>query len=486
MTLHDYLRVLRERWILVLLVVVAGISASGAVWFLRPPEYTSTLQMYVSAQTADSTQAAFQGAQLSQQRVTSYIELVNSQRVCEDVIRQLRLYTTPRELAKRITATTKLDSIVIDVEVTGQSPTDAAAVATAVSTTFPRLIDELERPSSPTGTPPVVVRVVQPVTVPDRPSSLDLPVLLALGLAAGLVLGIGTALVRNALDTSVNSPEKLRRVAGVPNLGTIAFDAHVPRRPLTVHEDPHSPRAEAFRQLRTNLQFVDVDNPPKVVVVTSSLPGEGKTTTIANLAIALAAARQRVLVIEADLRRPKLAEVLGLERSIGLTSVLTGRVAVDHAVQHWSGGTFDVLASGPLPPNPSELLASRHMAALLDDLRGRYDLVLLDTPPLLPVTDAAAVAPAADGVVVVCRFKQSRCAQLQSAVDGLDAVSATLLGTIFTMVPGSGPRAYAQYNAYYRSFSDPQPPAPNGRAAHRPDRLSRPAVVEPGQPGVRP
>jgi non-specific protein-tyrosine kinase len=485
MTLHDYLRILRERWVLVFLAIVAGLSAAGAVWFLRPPEYTSTLQMYVSAQTADSTQAAYQGAQLSQQRVTSYIELVNSTGVCEDVIRQLRLATTPRELAKRITATSKLDSVVIAVEVTGESPTDAAAVATAVGTTFPRLVEELERPSSPTGTPPVVVRVVQPVTVPDRPSSLDLPLLLALGLAAGLGLGVGAALVRNVLDTSVNSPDKLRRVAGVPNLGTIAFHPDVPRRPLTVHEDPHSPRGEAFRQLRTNLQFVDIDTPHKVVVVTSSLPGEGKTTTLANLAIALAAAGQRVLVIEADLRRPKLAEVLGLERSIGLTSVLTGRVRVDHAVQHWSGGAFDVLASGPLPPNPSELLASQHMADLLAELRERYTLVLLDTPPLLPVTDAAAVAPSADGVILVCRFKKTRCAHLRSAVDALDAVSTTLLGTIFTMVPGSGPRAYAQYNAYYRSVSDTALPTRTSHAATGPGRFPRPSTVEPGQPGMR-
>ena len=188
---------------------------------------------------------------------------------------------------------------------------------------------------------------------------------------------------------------------------------------------PQSPRSEAFRQLRTNLQFLDVDTPHKVIAITSSLPSEGKTTTLANLAIALASSGFRVITVEADLRRPKLADLLGVERSVGLTSVLAGRVRPEQAVQHWSGGGFDVLARGPLPPNPSELLASQHMAVQLGELRERYDLVLLDTPPLLPVTDAAAVAPATDGAILVCRFKNANRDQVSAAVActrcGIDA-----------------------------------------------------------------
>ena len=186
-----------------------------------------------------------------------------------------------------------------------------------------------------------------------------------LGLLAGLAVGVGGALARNALDVSVKSPEQLKEAAGAPNLGTIAYDAQVPKRPLIVREDPQSPRSEAFRQLRTNLQFVDVDNPRKVIVVTSSMPGEGKTTTIVNLAIALASAGARVLLIEADLRRPKVADLLGMERTVGLTNVLSGRIAAEQVIQPWGDGALDVMASGPLPPNPSELLASRHMTMLI-------------------------------------------------------------------------------------------------------------------------
>ena len=224
----------------------------------------------------------------------------------------------------------------------------------------------------------------------------------------------------------------------------------------TVHEDPQAPRAEAFRQLRTNLQFIDVDRPHRVLVITSAMPSEGKTTTLANLAIALATAGHRVLVVDADLRRPKLTDLLGLDRSVGLTNVLSGRVAPGQVIQHWAEGV-DVLASGPLPPNPSELLGSTQMASTLQHLGAQYDIVLVDTPPLLPVADAAAVAPATDGVLLVCRFKTTR-EQLGGAVHALQAVSAALLGTVFSMVPARGPRAYANYNSYYRTEGPAESP----------------------------
>ncbi len=488
MTIQDYLRVLREQWVVVVSAVVLAVIAAGAVTFLRPPEYTAKLTMYVSAQAGDTADGAYQGSLLSQQRVTSYVELVSSTRVSGEVIRRLDLPQTPEELARQITALSAKDSVLIDVAVTDSSPERAAQVANAVGDVFTSLVDELERPTTADGVPPVAVRVVQPAAEPTGPSSTGLPVILALGLLAGLAVGVGAALARNALDTSVRSRERLREVAPAPILGTIAYDPQVPKRPLTLHEDPQSPRSEAFRQLRTNLQFVDIDHRRKVIVVTSSMPGEGKTTTLCNLAIAMAAAGSRILVIEADLRRPKVADLLGVERSVGLTNVLAGQVRVEQAIQPWAGGRFDVLASGPLPPNPSELLASKHTEDLLEEMREQYDTVLIDLPPLLPVTDAAAVAPATDGAILICRFKETSQTQVKAAVQALEAVSTPLLGTVFTMVPASGPRAYAKYNAYYRTA---QPLVPGGQNGFRyrttaPQQPEHGASRQPSRSGEQP
>lgn len=451
MTVQEYLRVLRERWLVIVIAVVVGVAGAAAVYLVRPAEYTAQVSLYVSAQVGDNPQQAYQGAQLSEQRVKSYNELVTGDRVMGETVQRAGLAESPGQLATRVTATSALDSVIINIAVTDESPQQAARVANTVGTVVTEVVDELERPAAPNAVPPVAVRAVQPAPVPTDPSSTGLPVALGLGLLAGLAVGVGVAFMRNALDTSVKSVESLNQAADAPNLGTVAYDAEVPDKPLTVQVDPQSPRAEAFRQLRTNLQFVDVDRPRKVVLVTSSVPSEGKTTTVANLAIALAAAGSRVLVIEADLRRPKLSTLLGLDHTAGLTRVLSGRLRLDQAIQPWSGGSFDVLSSGPTPPNPSELLASNQMRTVLDAAREKYDIVLVDTPPLLPVTDAAAIGPATDGAVLVCRFRQTTLPQVEAAAQALGAVSVEVLGTVLTMVPGRGPMAYAKYDSYYSS-----------------------------------
>lgn len=449
MTFYDYLRVLREQWLTMMILVLLGIGGAIAVFVLRPVEYTAKLTMYVSTQGADTTQAAFQGAQLSQDRVASYTELLTGPRVTTDVIRKLNLSQTSDELARNMTATSKLDSVLLDVTVSDTSAQRATDIVNAVGEVFPELVGELERSTTPGAQPAVAVRVVQPALVPIRPSSTGLLTTLAGGLVIGLACGAAGAMARNSLDVRVKSSDQLRDITGTPNLGSIVFDPNAPKRPLIVREDPQSPRSEAFRQLRTNMQFIDVDRPRKVIVVTSAVPAEGKTTTVANLALAMSSAGNRVLVIEADLRLPKLSTVLGIDRTIGLTTVLAGRIQPENAVQSWGGGSFDILASGPIPPNPSEILASKYMRMLLEHLRERYETILIDSPPLLPVSDSAAIAPATDGAILLCRYKRTTRAQVQGAVRALQAVSVPILGTVLTMAPQARSRAYGQYRSYY-------------------------------------
>lgn len=449
MTLQTAIQITKERWKIIGLITLAGIAAGLAFWYLTPKQYTSSITLYVSAQGAENNQTAFQGAQLSQQRVTSYVQLVQSRRVASTVINELGLDTTPEELQTKIAASSALDSVLITVSVRQPSAQDAATIANTVGRVFADLVDELEQPAIPGNPPSVAVRIVEPAPVPVRPSSTGLSVLLVAGFFVGLTAGIALAIIRNLLDNTLKSLDQLRSITHGPVLGVIAYDPAVPRRPLTVHDDPQSPRAETFRQLRTNLAYIDVDRPPKVIALSSALPGEGKTTTVANLAIAFAASGQRVLAIEADLRRPSLSNTLGLEQRVGLTTVLAGRARVEQAIQNWPAGGIDLLASGPLPPNPSELLGSGHMAALLSELRPRYDIILLDTPPILPVTDTAAIARQTDGVILLCRFKSTTLQQLEQTVQSITAVSARLLGTIFSMVPKTGPRSYASYSGYY-------------------------------------
>lgn len=465
MTFPDYVRILREQWLVVLIAILVGLGGAVAAFVSIPKEYTAKITMYVSSQQGgDSPGAAYEGAQLSQQRVTSYVELVGNERLAEDVVSRLRLSDSPDELAGKIFAESAPGSVLINVTVADESAQRAADIANAAGEVLTTLVNELERPTQPGASQAVAVRVVKPAAVPSAPSSTGLPLLLVLGLLAGAVVGVGAALARNAFDVSVKTAAQLREVAGAPVLGTIAFDPKVPKRPLTIHEDSFSPRSEAFRRLRTNLQFIDVDSPPQVILITSPMPSDGKTTTLVNLAIALASAETRVLVIEADVRRPMVSDLLGLERAVGLTSVLTGRTNVGRVIQHWAG-TFDVLSSGPLPPNPTELLSSRRMYALIQGLRTRYDVILVDSSPLLPVADALAVALMTDGAIVLSRYKKTTVPQLTAAVDALRAASTPVLGTVLTMAPNKGAQGYEQYaplpddNADEHSTSPPPTPS---------------------------
>lgn len=437
MTIYDYRRVLRERWLILLVVVLLALAGSAAAFALRPPVFTAELQMYVTARTMGASQTPLQGAQLAQNKVKSFVELASSNRVATSVVRLRDLRTTPDELSSRITASSGVDSLVISVFVTDSSAEEAAATVNAVGDVLSKLVDELERAGSAPDVAPVSVQTVQQATAPTKPSSMSLPKMLVLGLLLGIVAGIITALTRNATDNSIKSTTQLNEASGAPNLGTIAHHSKMSKRPLIVHDDPQSATAEAFRRLRTNVQFVAFDNPHKALLVTSPLPGEGRTITLVNLAIALASAGRSVLIIEADLRNPRAAEILGVDGSIGLTSVLAGRLPVQQALKRWTGGAIDILPSGPLPPNPSELLASPQMRSLLEEVRRHYSVVLIDTPALLPTTDAAAIAPATDGAILLCRFQKTTRPQIETAAEALRAVGAPILGTVLNMANAS-------------------------------------------------
>ena len=446
MTLSDYLGVLVRRWIVVALGLLLGLGGGVALALLTPSQYTATATLYVSSQSGENLQQAYQGAQLSEQRVKSYTELVTGWRVLQEAGSRLTPPLAADDLADRVTAGSELDSVLIDVTVRDTSAARSAEIADAVGAAMTVVVNDLERPRDPRAVPPVELRVVNPAVVPTAPSSAGLATYLLLGGLVGLLAGYGLALVLHVLDRSVRSSARLAEVAGTADLGEIPHSPDLPRMPLEVHSYPNTALSEAVRQIRTNLRFVDVDNPHKVVVVTSAIAGEGKTTTAANLAVALSATGERVLVVEADLRRPTLSALFGLDNSVGLTNVLAGQLPLERAVQSWNGGAVDILPSGRNAPNPSELLSSAAMRALLDRCRSGYDVVLVDSPPLLPVSDTTGVAPAADATLLVARHRRSTDTQVREAVKRLALVSVTPVGAVLTMTPRTN-GSYGSYTA---------------------------------------
>ena len=461
MELRDYLRILRKRWILIAILALAGIAGAAVASILTTPLYSASTKMFVSVQSSGAVSDLNAGNSFVQNQVKSFAEVIRSDRVLQPVISELGIDDSVADLAGDVSASAPLDTVIITVTVTRPDPKQAADLANAITGEARRQIAEVTQPAS--GDPsPVTVSILQTATVPTEPISPNTRLNLVLGLLVGLALGLGIAVLIEVLDTRIRGERDLQLVTDAPILGGLTFDKDVAKRPLVVHAESNSQRAEAYRMLRTNLQFLNVQGASRSFVVTSSLEGEGKTTITANLAIAIAQSNARVLAIDADLRRPRLASILGIEGGVGLTDVLIGRVALDDAMQAWGSSNFLVLPAGTRPPNPSELLGSQSMADLLHYVEGKFDVVLVDAPPLLPVTDGALLAKQSRGALLVVAAGQTRRGDVDGALSSLEQVSAPLAGVVLNMLPLKGPDAYGygRYgytdSGYYETGAGPQ------------------------------
>lgn len=408
---------------------------------LSKPTYTAETQLFVAIQGSGSIQELQQGNTFGQSRVQSYVKTIDSPVVLQPALDSLGLAESAEDLAGRVKATSDINTVLISIAVNDNSPVQAAALAQAIASSLIKTVDNLEKPKSG-GISPVSMSVIKPAKAPVSPSSPNTKLNLLLGLAAGLVSGIGAAVIRSVLDNRIRGEIELRRVTEAPLLGAIAFESDAAKKPLLTQVAPQSPRAESFRRLRTNLQFANISGRAKSVLVTSSLPGEGKTTTATNLAIALAQAGQSVCLIDADLRRPMVGEYLGLERNVGLTTALVGSADVTDVLQQWGSDHLYVLTSGQIPPNPSELLGSEEMRLLIERLENTFDAVVVDAPPLLPVTDAAVLSQQVGGVVVVVGTQKLRQQDLEKSLSALDLVESNILGVVLNRLPSKSQDAY--------------------------------------------
>lgn len=464
MELVEYANVLRRRWtVIVGSALLAALAAFGWAW-TTPPSYTATAKVYVSLNTGESTSELLQGSTYVQNLIESYAALTDMPVVLDPVAQELGADMTARRLATAVSADSPLNTSIIEIKVVDGAPDRAAQIANAVAQQLSTTVVDLS-PGTPTGDQAIAVTVVSPAEVPGYPSAPRTRLLTAAGGAVGLALSVALVLLWAVLDTRIRSARDLEMVSeGTALLGAIpVVKRKIARVPAT--HDPLSTRAEAYRRVQTNLSFVDATTPARVLVVTSSIPAEGKSTTAINLASTFAESGSRVLLIDGDMRRPSVAPTLGLEGAAGLTTVLVGRATMPDLVQRYGPGPLDVLPLGPIPPNPHQLIASDATRDLLAAARSAYDVVVVDAPPLLPVSDAAVLSTMADGVVVVVGARRVRRQQLTQALRALAGVDAPVLGFILAFAPRSGPGgSYYGYRTTRRRWPSLVP----GKRRHEP------------------
>lgn len=459
MELSDYLRLIRVHWLPLVLAMMLGAVAAWGWSSLQPRVYTAEASALVGVTSTGDTGSSMVAEQLARQKVPSFVEIGSWRSVALYAIDELGLSDSPEALVNRVDVSNPTNTVILRVSANAGTPEEARDLAEAWIRGMIQVIDETEG-GSEADSGAVNVTPGDSARLPTLPSSPNTRQNIALGGLIGLVLGVVYAAVRTVLDRRIRSREGVEQATGLAVVGSLPVTPTLTKEgqsllPLVPGgETAKDVRllAESMRELRTNLQYTNVDNPPRSIVITSPLPSDGKSTTASNLAIILAQAGQRVLLVDADLRKPRVAKLFGLADDAGLTDILAGRATVDDVVHEVDDeGLLSVITAGRIPPNPSEVLGSQRMLDLVGSLTASY-LVLLDAPPLAPVTDAAILTTRADGALVVVGTGKTTFDALGQALASLTRVNAIPLGVVMNRVPtrGAGKASYGyEYRSYY-------------------------------------
>lgn len=518
-------------WLIVLVGILAGVGAF-VISINTTPIYQTSTTLLVSAPPASTNSTDVTGMLNTQTMTSTYSQMLLDTPVLQGVIDQLKLHTTADELKKSISVAVVINTQLLVITVDDPSPVQAANISNSIAQVFADRIRELQSEryaasrdglntqvtdmenqidattkqialtTDPAALEQLQARLTQyrtiysnlvtsyeqirlaeeqtstnvvvsePASVPYIPVSPKTTRNTVLAVVAGMLLGAGAVFAVDTFDDTIKNPEEIRRKFNLPILGMIPWHTTPDNKPIAQFE-PRSPTAEAFRALRTNITFAAVDRPLRRIMVTSPTPQEGKTTISSSLAVVLAQADKQIVLIDADLRRPKVHRKFGLHNRIGLTDMFVRPLdALSGIVKFVEIHGLAVITSGGLPPNPAELLTSQKMIDILDRLNQDFDIILIDTPPVLTVTDAAALAPAMDGVIVVAKPGSTKLSSLQQTLMQLRSVGARVLGVVLNDVNPKSRKYGYYYNRYYSKYSyQYQKPIDDQKKVKLPDKV---------------
>ncbi|NYE35799.1 capsular exopolysaccharide synthesis family protein [Nocardioides cavernae] len=461
MTFGDFVRLTRAYvWVLI------GCTILGALLMVakttrEPVLYSATSSGLVRVGQATTAGEEQGNSQLAEDKATLYAFLVSTTPVAEQVVEDLGLDVPPSAIAGRFSGSVDASVNALTVSATGTTPEEARDLANAVVGAVVVVAQQIETgEENPKEAPLTRIIPLEPAELPGAPFTPNYRSAAMKGAIGGLGLAYAVLVARRLIDRRIRSAKAVEEATGAAVLGIIPKEDALDRAHRGVQGDLGR-AAEAFRQLRTNLRFVDVDNEPRRIVVTSALAGEGKSTVSANIARLMAQAGTPVLLIDADLRRPQIAATFEVDGAVGLTQALAGDVNVREVIIESTMANLSLLPAGRIPPNPSELLGSLRMKQFIDDLSHDY-FVILDAPPLLPVTDAGLLSAFCDGALLVQAAGKTQIEQSQHCRRILDQVGSRLLGVVLNKAPikgaaaiayGGGYEGYGGYGAYKAEYA---------------------------------
>ena len=505
MELRSYLSILRRRlWVVVACVILAT-AIAAAITFLATPQYSASTTVRVLTIGSGSITEARPDINYTERLVNTYSRIITSGTVRAQIKDELGLEQMPvitvqaipgtelirivaeapdpedaRDIANSAaqvlveqnmefysggagqtlqqilseqlaTAETELDQARADyAEALSASPQDPAALSVASQAlevrerTYTTLLTQYEAARLEEAVRVNAISVIEEASAPNRPAKPRHVVNLALGVAVGLISGVALAFLLENLDTTLYTTEQIENATQMMTIGQVP----AAKEDLSIARlgSGHYPQLESFRRLRTNILATGVSG-SQVVLLTSAKRGEGKSTVSGNLAVTVAQSGREVVVVDCDLRLPTVHKMFDLPNKRGLTNILAGEVSVDEAIQYSAFPRVQVITSGPLPPNPTELLGSQRMMDLIEQLKTTFDFIILDTPALLSVADAAVLAPSVDNVILVVAQAQTRRGDVQAVRQQLSNVRVKSLEVVVNRAEPNGSYAYYESEA---------------------------------------
>jgi len=438
----DYIEILKRRKILfVCILAISVVSTFITTFFVVDPIYESTTTLMIGkARTAEETYIDYQSYEISQKLVNTYTHLAKSETVIDATIKNLGLKMTAAQLADSVAVEQVEDSEIIKITVSSTNPKIPAIVANELVKVFKQ---EMVRILNDTN-----IHVVDAAKTPVEPAKPNKPINMAAGIFFGVMGGLFLVYMREYMGNTINSQLDLQKHVGLSVIGTIPKfkrSIYSEEGDLVMKYDSKSPESEAFRSIRTNIQFANIDEKIKTVLFTSAIKGEGKTTVAANMAVALSSIGKNVVVIDCDFRNPRLGRIFGVSNNDGITDLLLLKKPFEGYLKDTSFENLKVLTAGSSVQNPAEILHSDRMKELIGSLRHEYDYVIVDTPPAAVVTDASIASSFSDAVIMVCSAGNVSVDEVILAKEALSSVNAKLMGAVLNGLPKSEVTGYYEY-----------------------------------------
>lgn len=448
--LRQLWRMLRKRWIIVIaLPIIAAITSGIISFYIINPVYQASTTLIVGRKASESTLVAEKGLEngvllANQQLAKTYTEIAKSNTVEKNVIKDLDLAMSVKGLDSMISVVQVKTTEILEIQVTNTNPELAALIANSMAKEFSKAIIEIKKVDS--------VSIVDKAEIPDSPIKPNKTMNVLIAFLIGLMASVSLVILLEFLDNTVKTSSDVKELLGIPVLGLIAYyekdkkDKKALLNPLITLEKTKSPISESYRTTRTNIEYTNIDVVTQKILITSSGPREGKSFTVANLAVSMAQSGKSVLIMDADMRNPTQHKLFGLDNGQGLSGALVQDRDYRNYIKETTVPGLMVLTGGPIPPNPAELVGSKRMMRLIEEASEQFDMVLIDTPPVIAVTDAAVLAQKVDGVILVLASGEVNKDYAQTAKEQLDNVGARILGAVLNKVDVKTGEYYYYYN----------------------------------------